>query len=160
MITADALTEQAGKEAAEVEAKRLNIPKFGMPNWPSGRMIEGYLYARRITIPVRNRAGKLAWKKAWRNVHFRIQRDSEIWFWLHEVHKGTGIHEECYHSRSTSDHERAGAVLLFERFKVEMLAQGLKSLREEVAVNDQIVDEVERAFKPFIPHIVADELSR
>ena len=64
---------------------------------------------------------------------------------------------------ASSDYEenlsRPAALILFDRFKIEIFAKILAELKNTVPVHNQVVDAVTKVFELFIPFLVADQLS-
>lgn len=63
----------------------------------------------------------------------------------------------------SSDYEknlsRLTTLILFDKFKVEVLAKILAELKSAVSIHNQVVDAVMKVFEPFIPFVVVDRLS-
>jgi hypothetical protein len=121
-------------------------------------------------MPVLENNNLLGWRTGRHGISFRINDKGAIRFNFHGrfgrpvFDKIFSLHEYEYKIRwASSDYEknlsRLATLILFDKFKVEVLAKILAELKSTVPVHNQVVDAVMKAFEPFIPFVVADQFS-
>lgn len=162
------------EELGKIEIKKIEIPKFSIPNWPKDVAVSGHLGKRDYCIPVQGSDNLLAWKTGRHRISFMIDSAGMITFKFagigrpkfyekHEVCQyggcGMDLMPLCCSGNTENALARITALILFDRFKVEVLAKILVELKSTVPVHNQVVDAVMKAFEPFIPFVVADQFS-
>lgn len=167
------LTQVSVKDFAEelgkVEIKKIEIPKFFIPNWPKGVVVSGHLGKKDYCVPVLESTNLLGWKTDRQGISFRINSNGAIVFKFHGMFRRPVFDKQwdfesySYIHWVSSDYKknlsRLATLILFDKFKVEMLVKILALIESTVPVHNQVVDAVMKAFEPFIPFVVADQLS-
>ena len=157
------------EELGKVEIKQMEIPKFSIPNWPKDVVVSGCLGKRDYCVPVLEKNELLGWQTGRHRISFYIKGNGAICFKFNGLFGRPVFDEICgdeYYERIrwvSSDYgknpSRLATLILFDKFKVEMLAKILAELKSTVPIHNQVVDAVMKAFEPFIPFVVADQLS-
>ena len=157
------------EELGKVEIKQIEIPKFSIPNWPKDVVVQGHLGKRDYCVPIPDNNDLLGWRTGRHGISFGINGKGAIQFNFHGLF-GRPVFDLIDYAYPfqyiywvSSDYKknlsRLATLVLLDRFKVEMLAKILSELRASVPVHNQVVDAVMKAFEPFIPFVVADQLS-
>ena len=157
------------EELGKVEIKQVIIPVFLIPNWPKEVVLKGHLGRKDYCVPILDDNGLLTWKTGRHGISFRINEYGTITFSFHGFFGkpvfGTESAFDGYKkihwasSNHIKNSSRLATLVLFDRFKVEILTKILSDLKVSVPVHNQVVDAVTKAFEPFIPFVVADQLS-
>lgn len=159
-----------------LEIHNANIPKFTVPYWPKGVLISGYLGKRDYSVPSLQDSGLLSWQTGRHKISFLVDVKGAIRFDFHGPFKrlrdfpvfdrelchggyGSTCHKPVYwacsdHDKNTS---RIGALILFDKFKTEVLSKVLMEFKN--SSHNDIAIMVEKAFDPFVPFATADLLS-
>ena len=164
------------EELTKLEVKEMEIPIFVIPNWPKDFDMRGQLGKRDYRVPVLQNvdSGLLKWHIGRNKISFLVSKDGSIRFKFHGFSRPTfdyGIFffqkekEWYYRSRHwvSSDYpknlSRLATVALFDQFRVDIFLKILPELKNNSQIHNQVVEEVKKAFEPFIPFIVMDQLS-
>ena len=161
----------------ELQIDSTDVPKFTVPYWPKGLLINGYLGKRDYRVPTLRESGLLSWKVGRNKISFLVDVKGAIRFDFQGPFKGwrsfpvfdrelchgdfgTTYHKPVYwacsdHDKNTS---RLGALVLFDQFKLEILAKVLSEIRG--SNHNDIAGMIQKAFEPFVPFAVADMLSQ
>ena len=163
----------------ELQIDSTDVPKFTVPYWPKGLLINGYLGKRDYRVPTLRESGMLSWKVGRNKISFLVDVKGAIRFDFHGPFKGWRSFpvfdiELCpgsYYGRvpyhkliywACSDHDkntsRLGALVLFDQFKLEILAKVLSEIKG--SNHNDIAGMIQKAFEPFVPFAVADMLSQ
>ncbi len=158
------------EELTRLEVEELEIPKFAIPNWPSGVVVSGNLGKRDYRVPVLQGNNLLQWKTGRHKISFWVTDKGVIGFRFHfSFGKRRPTFDEKYGPESysriryvTSDYEknpsRLATVILFDQFKVDVLLKILPELKNNSQIHNQVIEEAKKAFEPFIPFVVLDQL--
>lgn len=159
-----------------LEIKNTDVPKFTMPYWPKGVLINGYLGKRDYRVPSLQDNGLLSWHTGRHEISFLVDVKGAIRFDFLGAFKrfrdfpvfdrelchgeyGSTYHRPVYwacsdHDKSTS---RLGALILFDQFKTEVLLKVLAEVKS--SSHNDVAGMITKAFEPFVPFAVADLLS-
>jgi len=173
MNLADMTQESIGgfaEELGKIEIKQIEIPKFSIPNWPKDIVARGLLGKRNYCVPALGNNNLPEWRTGRHKISFHINNKGAIKFDFHGLF-GRPVFDRKFGFDSydivvgwaSSDYEknlsRLAALILFDRFKIEIFAKILAELKNTVPVHNQVVDAVTKVFELFIPFLVADQLS-
>lgn len=174
LASADAMDLLSQMKSLEI--KNTDIPKFTMPYWPKGVLVNGYLGKRGYRAPSLQDSGLLSWQTGRHKISFLVDVKGAIRFDFHGRFKGLrdfpvfdrelchGAYGHIYHEPvywACSDHDkntsRLGALILFDQFKTEVLLKVLAEIKN--SSHNDVAGMITKAFEPFVPFAVADMLS-
>lgn len=160
----------------DLEIKNTDVPKFTMPYWPKGVLINGYLGKKDYRAPSLQDNGLLSWQIGRHKISFLVDVKGAIRFDFLGSFKrfrdfpvfdrelchgdyGSTYHRPVYwacsdHDKNTS---RLGALILFNQFKTEVLLKVLAEIKS--SSHNDVAGMITKAFEPFVPFAVADMLS-
>ena len=165
-----------GEEFSGIEFQDIYVPKFKIPNWPKGVGISLKLSKRPYHIPVES-DGKYLWYRNKHRLFVEITGEGFIRFQFLRAVLGLRPAQFCgsyasngytvswldvghYWVDSGADDlpRRLPALMLFDQFKVNILLELVSKLKNDSAIHNQVVEEVKKAFEPFVPFVVMDQL--
>lgn len=157
----------------KLEGKELEIPKFVIPNWPSGVVVHGYLGRRDYRVPVLQENNLLKWRTGRHKISFRVTGEGVIGFCFHfsfgrrrpvfDIQYGIEYFDQKIRYVSSDYYKnssRIATVMLFDQFKVDVFLRVISELENNFLIHNQVVEEVKKAFEPFMPFIVMDQLTK
>lgn len=159
------------EELTKLEVKELEIPKFAIPNWPPGVVVKGQLGKRDYRVPVLQGNNLLKWRTGRHKISFWVTDKGVIGFRFHfsfgsrrpTFDKKYGSEPYSRIRYVSSDYKknlsRLATVILFDQFKVDVLLRVLPELKNNSQIHNQVIEEVKKAFEPFVPFIVLDQLT-
>jgi len=141
----------------ELYIKEADIPEvIRIPHWPRGlRTVKIDLGLRDYLYPVLSESsGMFRIERRQHYIEFVVYHDGVFKFSF------AGTKPPIF---SRSDHkneiDRVRTLILFRQFKDEICAKLLEVIQEDVGPHNEIAGMIEDALSPFIPYIVADDLS-
>ena len=142
---------------AELQIKAVEVPQnIKIPNWPKeAGAIRIKLGKRDYIYPTKaSETGMLCLTKKRHRVSFRVREDGtfRVDFWGFRAPMYSGTFEN-------NNIERIRALELFHQFKEEILLKIIQKLKADLGNHNQVVAMVEKAIEPFVPFLVADQLS-
>ena len=159
------------EELTKLEIKELEIPKFAIPNWPPGVAVRGHLGKRDYRVLILQENNLLKWRTGRHKISFWVTDKGVIGFQFHfsfgrrrpifdekyGIEASTPIHYvSSYYEKNLS---RLATVILFDQFKYDILFRMLSELKNNSNINNQVIEEVKKAFEPFVPFVVLDQLA-
>lgn len=164
------------EELTKLEVKEVEIPIFSISNWPKDFDVSDQLGKKDYHVPVLQDGGGslLKWHIGRNKISFQVHKDGSIRFKFHGFGRPTfdrgaffsQRHKEWYYGSRhwvSSDYDknlsRLATVVLFDQFKVDIFLRVLPELKNNSQIHNQVIEEVKKAFEPFIPFIVLDQLT-
>ena len=156
------------EDLAGIEVEKISIPKFGIPNWPKDVTVEFKLGKVAYTVPLCGDDGLLYLKTGTHRIFCRVNRNGSLYFHFSGFGKPAfgyqGTYDGGYTVREVSSHDeqphyRVAALMLFEQFRSVIGFRAIAHLKAAVPQHNEIVHAAAKAFEPFVPFIVADQLS-
>ena len=162
------------EELERIGVKGITTPPFGIPNWPKGVVVDGKLGYRRYRVPVMGTDGLMKWQSGVKRISFSILGDGMIKFQFHGIRLPHFIYWHAHHQSKKNFacgvHEvysgeldapgRVACLILFERFRGDIFAHIVEHLEQYAPVHNEVLAAAAKAFEPFVPYAVADELSK
>ncbi len=142
-------------------------PPFYISGWP-GSVGEVTVRIRRPGFyfrirPLNNKLFKLA-RRLCTGLHgfkFNIMRDGTIRIELFDRrYFSRDYSDKIIGSYHTDTDDRANALFLFNMLKDTALPAIVRKVERDTRYNQEVVDAVKEALRPFVPQIVADELTK
>jgi hypothetical protein len=140
----------------ELQIKAVEVPKgLKIPNWPKAAGDVRIKLGRRSCLyPIEiSKSGMLRLATKRLRLTFCVKADGTFSFWSSAL--------EAYYNGSDDygNLNRMRALVLFHQFKGEILLNILVKLKAGLGDHNQVVAMVEKALEPFVPFVVADQLS-
>ena len=146
------------EKISELQIKEINVPEnLKIPNWPkSVGTATIYLGKRNYLYPVyTEQSGMLCFITKRQKIIFDIFADGT---WRFRIN-GFGSPDFYMCTYTDKNLTRVRALFLLHQFKEEIFSKLLEILKDCAPEHNNIVSMVEKALEPFIPSIVAEQLS-
>lgn len=141
---------------AELQIKAVEVPQnIKIPNWPEAAgKVEIKLGKRDCLYPVQtDETGMLRFVGKRYRLTFFVNQNGTFGFLV-----GTFI-QSYKNTNGYYSLNRIRAIVLFHQFKEELLPKVIQKLKADLGNHNQVVTMVEKAIEPFVPFLVADQLS-
>lgn len=141
---------------AELQIKEVEVPQnIKIPNWPKAVDYMRISLGKRYCLyPIRtNKTGMLRLVRKRYRLTFLVWQDGMFGFYVgifDKEYKGTGGYNNL---------DRIQALMLFHQFKEEIFLKIIQNLKADLGNHNQVVAMIEKAIEPFVPFLVADQLS-
>lgn len=142
---------------AELQIKEVEVPQnVKIPNWPKAAgYVKIKLGKKDYIYPTKAKeTGMLHLIRKRHRVSFLIKEDGTFQVDFCGIGSPT-----CSGTFESNNLERVRALVLFHQFKEELLPKIIQKLKADLGNHNQVVAMVEKALEPFVPFLVADQLS-
>ena len=147
----------------ELQIKEVEVPtRIKIPNWPEAVSdIKIRLGKRDCLYPIpTNETGMLRLVRKRRRLTFFLRQNGTFGFWVGPA----AIFDPDYISYISTDTgypslHRIQVLVLFHQFKQEIFLKIIQKLKADLGNHNQVIAMVEKAIEPFVPFLVADQLS-